>query len=83
MKRALRLKDKVLHRRRGIGPVYQGSHRCFNNNRCMSYISCATHAGKVVKGHSRIYINNRPAATHPGLCQFGHTITGSDRLFLS
>lgn len=83
MKRALRVRDKVKRWIGGIGPVYQGSPRCYNNNRMMSYIGCETYANKVVKGHKRIYINNKLAATHKGLCKKGKTITGSNRLFLS
>lgn len=83
MKRALRVLDKVKRYRGGIGPVYQGSPRCYNNSRMMSYIGCDTYASRVIKGHSRIYINNKLAATHKGLCRKGKTKTGSTRLFLS
>lgn len=83
MKQALRFMDRVVHWKRGIGPVFQGSNRCFNNNRGMSYIGCSTYAGKVLKGHNRIYINNKLAATHKGICQYGKTVTGSNRLFLA
>lgn len=83
MKQALRFMDKVLHWRKGIGPVYQASNRCFNNNKGMAYIGCNTYAGAVIKGHDRIYINNKLAATHSGLCQRGKTITGSNRIFLA
>lgn len=83
MKRALRVLDRVKRWRGGTGPVYQGSSRCYNNDRRMSYIGCDTYAGKVMKGHHRIYINSKLAATHKGLCHKGKTLTGSNRLFLS
>jgi hypothetical protein len=83
MKRALRIRDRVKRWKGGIGPVYQGDPRCYNNNKMMAYVGSNTYAGKVVKGHTRIYINHRLAATHPGLCRKGITISGSDRLFLA
>lgn len=67
----------------GVGPVYTGSPRHYNNVVPISFLGCATYAGAIVLAHPRIYINNKNMAMHAGKCTCGFTLSGAPRLLMS
>lgn len=83
LKRALRVKDKVKHYKKGIGPVYNGCKHFIVDGRPCAYVGSSTYAGKVIKGSKHVWVCNKLAGTHRGLCSKGYTVTGSPRIWLT